>query len=766
MRNRFTKLITIAAVLCVAAMPASFLAGAHASQIAEKSFEVGVEPIFGQDESAKFNEYRYPKDGDFDASTKVHLITPHGENTEYILDAYGNSHSDIGGAFKSVTQGSKTWGLSFKRIGHTYVLNSKTLFSGVNSNLLSVADDIQSKLQQNGLQDYSAKPDTMIDRLQPFVDAANTADVRATRDILGYNYQKIGKLFTRNFDVTHEFRRGSKTTSLAFGFADAIEFPEPINYRTTNFTLSEERVGAPYYLKWELKHSIFDNGYQTVLVENPFRITDSSHPGGYSFGQDTGAAAGRYALPPSNFASQSTVSFSKPLSERSDIAVDASYGIMRQREKVVPHMNNTAMDTLGSLLPGGVLYGAWKADAQVTNLLADMHYSSEVGSKGRLGVSYKFDERKNRTTRLGFRNIIQVDDAIGTTNAPITYVGSTAKQVEIEYEYEPNHKTTYSFGAEGVHESFKEGSANVVRERVYKFGVTSRGIENVLLRTNIEREERRSEYPNYEQVEQIYYNIAWQDDLPWTRKFYAATRDRHKITTMASYTPTDKFTVNIDLNFTDDDYYRSVFGLQRERRHGGTLEFDQELTERLSWNGSVTSDRTWSFMKSRQWTQGSTGDPYSNIGRDIDNPSNWTLALDEVDRTLEMGMQFTLVPDRLLLNFTGNYIRIEGTGDFESPIGSLATDANAYDPGDLRQTDNSRRKTLDVNLKYTNESGRSWLKLGYTAERFTMEDPYYFDGQMTAPTAYTGKWYGMLNMDSIYRDYKVKTVYLTANISY
>lgn len=766
MRTQMTKLMTIAAVICIAAMSVSSLTGAYAFQTSEKEIEINAEPIYGHDENAKFNEYRYPREREIGVGTKIHLVSPRGENSNMILDAYANSHSDIGGELSGVSQGSSSWRLSFKRIGHIYVLNAKSLHGGTNTNALVVDDNVQRTLQQNGYQVYAQRPDTMIERLQPLIDAASTVDVRSTRDIMGYNYEKISKHHTYGFDVTHEIRRGSKPVNMAFGFANTVEYAEPIRYGTTNFTLTDELVGAPYHMKWELKHSIFNNEYQTATVENPFRIDDSAHPSAYSFGQDTGTATGRAALPPSNFASQATMIFSKPLTEHSHIAVDASYGVMRQREKIVPHALNSALDTVGSFLPGGVLYGAWEADAQVTNMLADVHYSSKLGDKGHLGVAYKFDDHKNKTTRLNFMNKVHIDAAIGTNNTPLTLVSVTTKLFEVEYEYEATHKTTYSLTGEYVRESFTQGSASKIKERVYKLGVNSREFKNLIIRADIEREEKRADYPNYAPPDKSYLATAYTDDLPWSRKYYAATRNRHKVVTMASYTPTDNTALSFDYNFTDDDYYQSIFGLQKERRHSGTAEIDHELTDRISWNGSVTFEKIWSFMKSRQWTSASTSDPYSATGANIDDPSNWTLELDELDRTLEMGMQVALVPDKWIVSLTGDYVRIKGTGDFASPIGSVTTDANAYEPVDLAKVDNSKRKTLDVNLKYMDEAGKSTWKLGYMAERFILEDPFYFDGYRTAPIKNSGQWYGMLNLDSISRDYKVRTVYASANFSY
>ena len=87
--------------------------------------------------------------------------------------------------------------------------------------------------------------------------------------------------------------------------------------------------------------SFFENSVQTLVWDNPYRITDSTYAQAYSAGN--GTARGRLALWPSNNSVRFYIDGSVKPFTSTRISAAASYGTFNQNEKLQPFTINTAI---------------------------------------------------------------------------------------------------------------------------------------------------------------------------------------------------------------------------------------------------------------------------------------------------------------------------------------------------------------------------------------------------------------------------------------
>ena len=98
--------------------------------------------------------------------------------------------------------------------------------------------------------------------------------------------------------------RGNRAYGGSFGFSNATELPEPIDYDTTGAQLAGEwNTGRPAASSFGYRYSKFENNISTLIWDNPFRITDATDPTAYTApgaGSINGSASGFADLAASN----------------------------------------------------------------------------------------------------------------------------------------------------------------------------------------------------------------------------------------------------------------------------------------------------------------------------------------------------------------------------------------------------------------------------------------------------------------------------------
>ncbi|MEK6777300.1 MAG: MtrB/PioB family decaheme-associated outer membrane protein [bacterium] len=732
----------------------------------------GIEYFGGDEDNAKFNEYRYQTNSNYGASVKMNLYSaPEGANLyrKFLLNA--RSQEDLGLSLQEGSFGVYRFNLKFNRMGHNFAYDAPTLYSGNGSGVLSLPDAMQTDLQNNTLpQNNSSTTNDLATRLSPYVNAANEIDLSLKRDTFAAGLEWMGfDPFTFGFDFSQERRDGSRPFGGTFGFSNAVEIPEPIDYTTTKYGLKGEYATKPYYANLSYGHSTFNNHNLSVLYDNPFRIDDdtdipvgdprnvsaTSSIAAYSSSYLTGSSTGRTSLPPDNtFDSiNTTLSTLLPVYDTRATA-NIAYGYAKQDDDLMPVTTNTAIAGYPLALPAN------SVNAQVDTRLYDLILTSRPAEKLDVKVRYKYDQRRNKTDELTIANYVRSDATIEGSSTP-NYVSYIKRIAELELAYELMDRTTLTVGYEKETNSFSNGSADSEDEDIYKISLDSRVLDWATGRLSLEYFKKDSDYPDYTSGE-----------LPWMRKFYAASKDGLKASAAATLMPNDKLNLNLELSYGKDDYKDSEFGLQDDRNYTGTVDADYEVNKRLTLNAFYTYENQKSMQRSRQWTPSQAGDPFSATYSDVSDPSNWTAEITDIVNTIGLGAEVGIIEGLLDLDLNGTYSKSNGKVDFASAVGIAPAspysnsnmDNNAFKPMDFGNMDDTRLATVCARLNY--KLSKAWTTtLGYKYERWTIDD-YLYDGYSPIKTNTSDVYNGLLSMDTYYKPYKVNTVYVTATYSF
>lgn len=198
-----------------------------------------------------------------------------------------------------------------------------------------------------------------------------------------------------------ETRSGNRPFGASLGFSNAIELPEPIHYRTTNLDTGLEYHTARVTLRAGVAASIFDNSVQTLIWDNPYRITDSTYASAYSAGN--GTAHGQMALNPSNDAVRFSLAGSLKPVAGTRLSAAVSYALFNQNEKLLPFTINTAIpgsdpNAVNALSPPRETA---MAKAHVSSL--DLTLSSRLAKRVHLSAGFRYYDFANKTEELSIR---------------------------------------------------------------------------------------------------------------------------------------------------------------------------------------------------------------------------------------------------------------------------------------------------------------------------------------------------------------------------
>ena len=131
----------------------------------------------------------------------------------------------------------------------------------------------------------------------------------------------------------------------SFGFSNATELPEPIDYDTTGAELAGEWNTATSGLAFGYRYSKFENNVSTLIWDNPFRATSATDPSAYTApgaGSIGGSALGFADLAASNRADllflNGRTRFGSWFANGS-----ASYDTMKQDDPLLPYTLNSSI---------------------------------------------------------------------------------------------------------------------------------------------------------------------------------------------------------------------------------------------------------------------------------------------------------------------------------------------------------------------------------------------------------------------------------------
>lgn len=249
---------------------------------------------------------------------------------------------------------------------------------------------------------------------------ASQFDLRHVRDTATFGMRYAA---TRALDVEAAFvttkRNGEQPWGAAFAFNNAIELAQPIDQRTNDLSLGATwaRPNAMFRLGWD--GSWFNNQFQSLVWDNPIRITDFNNglappngpfdPSGYSNGN--GPAQGRMALAPDNLMNVVSAMGMYKLRGRTTLNGTLQFTSQTQDEELIPWTINSQINSPAVIaaFPHLAQLPRSTAEAEAKGVNALIALNSRPYRRVNFNVRYRYNDRDVRTPVFDATEYVRFD---------------------------------------------------------------------------------------------------------------------------------------------------------------------------------------------------------------------------------------------------------------------------------------------------------------------------------------------------------------------
>jgi MtrB/PioB family decaheme-associated outer membrane protein len=718
--------------------PAPSTEGQTPGWIAHGSITGGAEFFWEDSGSAKFNEYRYKQSepwGGF-GGLNAYVISPDGTHRMDLSIDY-RSPEDLDVDLTSQTFGQYKFDFGFQRMGHVFAYDAKTIYDGTGTGMLTINPALKGRILSGlpatqttaGLQTLASNLDGVL------ANGAHTTDLLLRRDKLGADLD-LNMLWPVdvNLGFIWENRDGSRPYGGTFGFDNALEIAEPIDYDTYDGKAGLEYADRTFFARANYYHSTFDNHIGSITYENPFILANST--GGEFSTYAAGSVFGRNALPPSNTYDNVNGALGVNLPLRTRVILVGSYAWDNQNSSLIPPTINPAVAGVGPL-PRGT------AEAEVESKQFELRITSSPVEKLSLKADFKYFDHINNTPIVTFPSVT-VDSGLTSSTPEYNSWISRSAQGEIAYEILP--RTNIGVDYEYLDQTYFFEFSRSELQNTEKYFIDTRNLDWLTAKLSFQHSDRESNYADEDITE---------GQPPLMRKFHMADRDRYMADAIVTVMPIDPLSFSLEYNYGRDRYDESFFGLQLSKFQTATADVDVQVAKWVSLNAFYTYEYNSQSQEDRQ-SDGSfaTELPFTN------SPSNWSLRTRANIQTAGLGTDMQLVPDFINMKAEGTWSKVQGKAFFSSIVGPTTganLDLNAFIPDNFNSLDNNQfwRALVQFKVRLTKKVQAT---LGYQYESWNVKD-YQRDGLTYVKTNNVGAYNSLLDMNTLYQPYVVHSVF-------
>ena len=713
-----------------------------------------------ENESAKFQEYRDVRDG---AVAGLELHVPVGkENLNLVGRHLGLEDQDF--IVDVGRPGHYVVALGYNQTPHNYAFDVRSIFAGLGTTQLTVADRVQSDLQSSATTQEAAE------KIRSYVDSsAQNVNISLRRQKVGVDFALTSTYpFTLRLSASNEARDGVKPSSGAFGLGNFEELPWPVRDDTRDLRLSFEyaRPESRLFASAAYRIAALDNHARTLLWDNPYRITDSS-TGSLAATFAAGPTTGLIQLPPSNDYQEATLSLVLTrLPRHTSVSTLLSAGFLRQNESLLPFSTNTAARLPG---PNREQFAATDpaalprrtAETEMDTVTAQLRLTSQPLSKVHVVAQYRYFDLENNQTPFVIPAFIRADADIrnpattgGTFAAVIADYNRHTANAEASLDVLADTRFSLGYTYERMNRDFREVAA--MTDHRVKASVSTR-FPWLDLKASYERSDRDTSDYIFNQYNVAQGNPNESPVLPLLRKFDEAARDRDEVQLIGTSQLTQTLSLSAMVLYARDDYSDSLFGLLEDDHRAYSLDLSYSATDLLSIYTSYTIEQYSTFQRARQWSPAGPSNPYTRE-TGFDSNSNWEARPDDAIYTASIGLEGDLLEQRLRYSIAYVYSKSDGRIRFASPVGVAANDANAFEPAPFNQVDDVKFHTFNPELEYR-VAERLSVAAGYQLEKFSIDDTNYRGFTFTPRNLQGGINAGLLMGAYLFPRYNVNVVY-------
>ncbi|MEW6586491.1 MAG: MtrB/PioB family decaheme-associated outer membrane protein [Nitrospirota bacterium] len=579
--------------------------------------------------------------------------------------------SDIGYDTQHYTLEGGGWGsfryyLDYNEIPHNFTFDARTFYSG------------------SGTTDLTGPPSTDVNSWSSF-------DYSIERRSLGGGIDlQMLKPFYISASVSREDRDGIKPTAVEGGiaFGNAVELPEPIDYRTDTLKVEAGYSKTPIFSSLSFIYSAFDNDNRVLRFDNPFI---GGNP------KDT------LTLPPDNEYYKIAFKNALKLPLRSRFNMNLGYTQSRSDETL-----------LNSFFEGGTLNTISLSDREFDGKIITENYDFVLTSsplaylEGKL--FYKYHRRKNSSDE-----ILSVGDET-LVNEPLNY-RKNRYGMELGFRLPASLHLLASYTHADTDRNREDGSVN--KDDIYSVDLTWSQIEFLEVTVGYERISRTANFHGPE---------ASPDEPEFLenflRRFDVTAKDRDAYKAEVDIFPAENLTIGFGYRNEDTNYHDATLGLGESESDEFSINADYTLSDRVHIAGYYDFEKIKYRQVQRRVPFNAT-EGFDPTEPPTATAFNWTAA--EKDRTYEYGIgaDVHIIPKKLTLRLNHSSVKSDGSVDYTFLLGANPLPSGrTQDNIDLSDWDDYRLTSYLAKIIYA-ASSKINVSAGYIYEKFDYDDAQY-----------------------------------------
>jgi MtrB/PioB family decaheme-associated outer membrane protein len=568
----------------------------------------------------------------------------------------------------------KAW-FQYNQIPLFFSDQTKAVFSpeaGVSENILRMPDSIQSGLQNKTLQ-YAN------------VDAlASPFELRLKRSVTEFNTTYAAM---RHLDVNVAFRStmkdGNQPWAGTFGFSDAVELAVPVRTRTTDFGLGLEWANGRGSARVGYDGSFFRNEFDTLVWDNPLRVTDSP---------TLGPLQGRESLWPDSNQNTGSISGALNLPARCVACAFLSIGQWTQDNVLIPFTVNSALP----LIP----LDRQTSDARARVTSMNYTFSSRPTDMLWVSARYRSYDFDNRTPVLHVANTVSYDTAVAAfAEGGTSPYSLNRKTFDADASVTPLRYTAFRVGytREAIEQTFR--FVDTTTENTVRVSADASGINWLMLRAVYEHGKRTGSGFD----EQALDDIGEQVSL---RQFDISDRTSNRASLIAQVTPVSSFSLNGSVSAGNEDRPGTGFGLRSNDNRSYSVGVDYVPRPQVSVGAQYTREKYTSLQASRQ----------ANPGAQFDDPTrDWTTDGSDRANTFTASMDLLKLVQKTDVRLSYDFSHAESLYVYGLPPNTTLAPVQQL-PAVVNEL---QRATADVRYHFTRHLGAGIV---YWFDKYTVND--------------------------------------------
>jgi MtrB/PioB family decaheme-associated outer membrane protein len=556
-----------------------------------------------------------------------------------------------------------------------------------------------------GLDAVRAANENRTTTIRDYEGVASTLDLRNRRDVgdfaLVYNANPEVDV---KFNVTSAVKTGSMNWNAPFGFSNVTELPLQLDNRTTDANALLEWASPKGYLSVGWDGSWFNNNIETLIWDNPLKVTDASYSSAYSDGR--GPSQSRMALWPDNTVQyiHGTASYVTP--GRGRLTGYIAIGDSKQNQPLLPHTINTSIPDIP--------LERQTAEAEIRNTLVNLQYTARPIPEFAVNARYRYQDMDNRTPHFEMFGRVRFD---GVYDSGATHIPSP----------EPYSVKRNNFDVDGTISAVKYTSIKVgygfaesdrtfriwekTKEDTFRVSADTTGNQYVSMRAIFEKSKREGEGFDPHDI------LGEVGEQPGMRHFDVADRDRNRFSLVGTLTPSSFYSFSVSAGVGQDDYPDSEFGFQSYDSNQYSVGFD------LIPNDQVGLSFVYGWEDYTSVTGSRTANPPSATDQGFFDPRrNWWMDYDGKVHNFDAALDLAEIAPKTDVRFGVNWSDVEDVYNYR-----LATNTTLPTPAQLTPvTHELLRGTFDLNYKVSAKlhvGGAYWYE-NYKTEDFALGDAY------------------------------------------